>query len=189
MSKLTSVLCIILAIAAIMPLSATAKSDVVDFVGGIGLVASPGYNDALKDAYPDHDISGGLGWMDFELGVRFNITDKFSVMPNADFMFNYVSVEDDDSFVNTVVFPGLKARYAFTGKQSFFVDGGVNYGIVNTGGQMDTDSSGFGFEATLGYQFNFGLGLQLGYLHIPVDMENGDSYNFGGGLFRATYGY
>jgi hypothetical protein len=169
-----------------LPIAGNAQvEDRVDFVIGLGFVVSSGYKDVLDDSYSDYNINGGYGWLDIELGVRINITEKFSVTPGVDLLINGVS--GAESFVNTIILPSVAARYSFMTGSSPYISGEVNYGIPNTGGdRIDAESDGVGFGAGIGYEFDFGLGIEIGYLTIPVTVNNFRDEDFGGFMFKIN---
>ncbi len=180
---LKSVLCITVVLVNAVVVATAQDDSGTEWVGGVGLLIGPGCNDAIEDAYPNHVVSGGYGWLDLELGLRLNATDQFSVTPNIDFLVNFVF--GDESFVNMVILPALSARYALGAAPSVYLQGEVNYGIPNTGGdQIETDPGGIGFGATAGYTMKSGVDIELGYLHLPVE-SNGEDKNFGGALIRV----
>jgi hypothetical protein len=172
---------------------------------GGGLVISPDYRNALDDAYPDADITGGYGFVGFSAGLAFKLNEQFSITPKVDFMFNYVlglgdDEGDDDSFLNTIVLPGVVARFQFAQAPALYIGGEVNYNIPNSGSdRMDMSSGGVGYGALLGFAFSEGFAVEAGYVNIPVDIEmesysyrygrykrelNSDTYNMGGGVIR-----
>ncbi len=168
-----------------LPVAANAqeKEDKVDVVFGFAFVISPDYHDVLKDAY--YDVAGGYGWLDFQLGARFYINKKLSLTPSIDLLIN--AVTGDDSFINTIILPSLSVRYSFTELPSIYISGEVNYGIPNTGGDIiDADSDGLGFGAAVGYSLK-NVEFEVGYLTIPVTINNFRDENFGG--FRIKMGF
>ena len=175
----------ILCFAVLMGLShiATAQEeDKTDIVAGFGVIISPDYNDVLDDTYSEYSVSGGYGWIDFQLGVQFKATEQFSITPSVDLLVNFGS--GDVSFINTIVVPSISAQYAFKTEPSLYVRGEVNYGIPNIDADFDADSDGLGFGGALGYAFGSGVDIELGYLELPVEVNDSSSKNFGGILLK-----
>ena len=163
---------------------ANAREDGQGWSAGFGFVISPDYNSTLKDNYDD--VSGGYGWLHLNLGYSFVLMPRLQITPNAGLLMNFVS--GDDSFVNTIILPALAFRYAFTEYPSVYIGAEVNYGNPNIGGnRIDADSDGVGFGGYLGYANDARLGLELGYLHIPVEVNKQDSENFGGFVLRTLF--
>jgi len=169
-----------------VPPPPTRQKDLADLVLGIGLIISPDYKDVLDDAYHDYSVQGGFGWLDLQLGVRFNVTDKFSLTPGIDLLLNFGS--GDVSFTNTIVVPSVSGRYAFLPGPSVYIRGELNLNIPNMGAdRIDTETKGIGFGGAFGYAFGNGLELELGYLYVPVEAEwrgRTEDKNFGGVLFK-----
>jgi hypothetical protein len=172
------------------------QDDFLQIVGGFGLVISPGYNSTLNDAYSDdYAIEGGYGWLDLMLGIRLNVVRHFSITPGANLLVNFVS--GDESFVNTIVLPGVGARYMFKDAPSLYVNGEVNYGFPNTGGRIESNGGGVGFGGAIGFDFD-GVDISLGYVYIPVEIaeestspmmwiasEEQTTENFGGFILKV----
>lgn len=181
--------------ALVMGTPAIGADNPVGFDVGIGYVLSPGYNDTVNDAYADEDVSGGYGWLDFHAGLPIKVADQFSIRPGLDLLLNGVSSPDDDegTYINTIIIPAVKGRFNFTTDASFFVEGGLNYGIPNSGGdRMEFSSGGVGFSLGAGYEFDFDLSLSLSYLYVPVETEVFGEFdlgkeNFGGFSILAAY--
>ena len=57
--------------------SAKANEDLLNLDIGVHVVYSQDYNDAVKDAYPDYDISGGYGWVGPVIGLEFKLSEQF----------------------------------------------------------------------------------------------------------------
>ena len=161
------------------------KPESADYVVGFGFVISQGYNDVLKDAYPGGSVSGGYGWMDMQFGVRFNESENWSFTPAVDVLVNFVS--GDASFINKVILPSVSARYSFNGVPSFYLGGELNYGIPKTGGRIDTGSNGLGFGVVAGYAFDWGMEVEMGYLGVPVKVNDSKAENLGGFALRAKW--
>lgn len=163
------------------PLFAHAEQKTVQFVTDFGVIISPGYNDVLNDAYHNMSVSGGFGWIDFGLGVRFNATKNLSFSPGIDLLMNYVT--GDESYINTLFLPSLDVRLLF---QPVYLRGLVNYGMPNMGSyRLEADSGGAGFGFALGFASESGSGAELGYMTVPVDVDGADK-NFGGFFIRYT---
>ncbi len=160
---------------------------------GFRFVLSPGYNDALEDSYPDSDVSGGYGWFGLSAGLRFAVTEQLELIPRIGLLMNYVlSVGDDDSFANTIVQPALAGRFLFNEGSSFFVEGEVSYNSVNTGSDAFDVDGGIGYAALVGYQWERGLDLSVGYSVLSTEVTNyaGTSdENFGGVEVRFNYSF
>jgi hypothetical protein len=128
-----------------------------------------------------------------QLGLRFKAVENLSITPGADLLLN--AVAGDESFINTIILPSVAARYAITQGDSFYVEGAINFGIVNTGGNIDAKSGGVGFSGAVGYAFASGFGLEAGYLRVPVEIAGIGRHgkttdeNFGGFMFRVKMAF
>lgn len=161
------------------PFAAHAEQKAVQVVTQFGVIISPGYNDVLTDAYDNVSVSGGYGWIDFGLGVRFNATKNLSFSPGIDLLLNYAT--GSDTFINTLVLPSFDVRLFF---RPVYLRGSVNYGVPNMGGdRLEAESGGAGFGLALGFASERGSGVELGYMMVPVDVD-GENKNFGGFLIR-----
>jgi hypothetical protein len=151
---------------------------------GTSLVISPDYNDTLKEAYPHASVSGIGGWLGLHLGLRFRPVEQIIITPRIGFIFNYVtSLGTADSFVNTIIQPSLSAKLLFTTGSSFYVEGIASHNTVNTGSDAFDVEGGVGYAAFLGYQWDGGFDVGLGYSIIPTDVTIGnhvEDKNFGG---------
>ena len=175
-SYIMSVVCVALLLT--VPLVTGAEEDKIDITVGGGLVISPGYNDVLKDAYSHSSVSGGWGWLDMQLGVRFNATPNLSFCPSLDLLLNFVS--GSDTYANTIILPSIAVRYMFQKAPSIYLTGEVNYGLPNTGGdRIDADAGGVGFGGAIGYALDTSMNFELGYVNIPVEIGTRDE-DFGG---------
>lgn len=163
---------------------------------GAGLVLSPGYRDTLEEAYPNSDIWGGYGWLALSFGMRYEVAPQFEVIPRIGLLVNFVSsVGDDGSFANTIVQPAVGGRYLFNEGDSFFVEGEVSYNAVNTGSDAFDVDGGIGYAALVGYRWDSGMSVALGYSMLSTDVTykswsgrdggTGDE-NFGGVELRFT---
>lgn len=153
------------------------------------LLFSSGYNDTLEMVYDD--VSGGYGWVGAGLGYRVPIAEGFSILPGADFLVNFVTGGVDDG-MNTIILPSVSARYQFGAESGFFIQAGVNYGIVNMGTDEleDIESDGIGFQVLAGYQTASSFFLEGGLIQIPVAVEDADwDEDFGGFAFRAGFAF
>lgn len=151
---------------------------------GTSLVISPGYNDALKESYPNRSVSGLGGWIGLHLGLRYRPYEQVILTPRIGLIINYVtSVGGDDSFINSIVQPSLSAKYLFVKGASFYVEGDVSHNTVNTGSDAFDVEGGVGYAAFLGYQWDSGFDVGLGYSVIPTEVTNSrgtEDKNFGG---------
>ena len=139
----------------------------IDLMFGINIC--PDYNDLLDDAYPDAEISGGYGWLDLGIGLRWKAGDSLSVTPALGLLVNFVV--GDESFMNSIILPRIIGRYQFGATPSFYVGAEANYNIPNSGSdRFDFESGGIGFGGVMGYRFEGDWNLEAGYLHIPVDV-------------------
>ena len=162
---------------------------------GVGLVVSPGYRDTLEQAYPDSEVSGGYGWLELYFGMRYEAAPQFEVIPKIGLLANFVSsVGGDDSFANTIVQPAVGGRYLFSEGDSFFVEGELSYNAVNTGSDSFDVDGGIGYAALVGYRWEAGFSVAVGYSMISTDVTYEDwgadsatgDENFGGVEFRFS---
>jgi len=155
---------------------------------GFSLVLSPGYNNALEDSYPNSSVSGGYGWLGIHAGLRCSVTENVDLIPRIGLMMNYVtSIGAGDSFANTIVQPALAGRVTFNEGDSFYVEGEINHNTVNTGSDAFDVDGGMGYAIFLGYQWESGFDVSVGYSMIPTDVDNvsgTQEENFGGLEFR-----
>ncbi len=155
---------------------------------GISLVISPDYHDTIEESYPNSSVSGGYGWLGLQLGLRYQAAEQFLLMPRIGLLFNYVSlVGGGDSFANTIVQPALAGRLLFTKGSSFYVEGELSHNSVSTGSDNFDVDGGVGYAGLLGYQWEKGFDIGLGYSVIATDVTNRngvDEKNFGGVQLR-----
>lgn len=176
-----------IALCGVLPLVSQAEEDAVKFELGVGLVISPDYNDALKDAYSDASVSGGGGWLGFHAGLKLNLGAGFALRPGMDLWLNAVQDPYGDTYANTVLIPNISARYDFTQLPSVFIEAGVNYGVPNTGDdQLEFESAGIGFSGGVGFTFNNDIDVTLSYWHVPSDSPIGE-VNLGGVRIGANF--
>lgn len=160
---------------------------------GFSLVVSPGYNSALKDAYPDADVWGGYGWLGLHAGLRLPVTEQFELIPRIGVLMNYV-LDDPygDSYANTIVQPALAGRLLLNEGSSFYIEGELSYNSANTGSDRFDVDGGIGYAALVGYQWDSGLDLSVGYSVLSTEVTNyaGTSdENFGGVEVRFSYSF
>jgi hypothetical protein len=167
---------------------------------GAGITFSPEYREMLDDLYPDDEIYGGFGWVNLSAGVDIPLSSVFSIIPSATFYFNAVDAEsEDDFYFNTMVVPALAAKLKLSdAPDTLFLQGEINYGYASSGSDnIDDIEGGVGYGAAIGYQFDGGIDMSLGYSYIPVDVTyeyggywGGDwdkeTYNFGGVEFKFS---
>lgn len=181
MNKWTCVVLVMLALA--VPQSMFADNTLKPELG-MSLVISPDYTDTLKESYPNTDISGGYGWIGLHLGLRYRPTEQVVITPRIGLLFNYVmSVGGGDSFANTIVQPALSGKLLFTKGSSFYVEGEVSHNTVNTGSDAFDVEGGVGYAAFLGYQWESGFDIGMGYSVISTEVTNRNGVedkNFGG---------
>jgi len=153
---------------------------------GAGMVISSDYRSFLNDVYPDADMFGGFGFLEFSAGVRFNASDQLSLTPTLGLLLNYVTVDGthiDESYLNSVILPSLALRYRFSDIPSFYAGGELNYGIPHSGSDYyDFDPGGIGYGVLFGYTFVGGWSIETGYRYVPVDIVHYKTKNLGGGL-------
>ena len=156
---------------------------------GVKLLFSPDYNDTLDRNYAD--VSGGFGFIGLGAGLEIPIGEKFTLTPQVDLYFNYVS--GTESFSNTMVVPALRGQFNFREGASFYVAGDVNFAIPNTGSSTyEVDSSGPGFGAFFGYMFEDIVSVEGGIRWLPVEVTDStgvNDENFGGVEFSARYSF
>lgn len=174
-----------------MPQVAQAQQSGLEFRAG--LVLSSGYKDTLDLAYPEYEITGGLGWLDLGLGYRIPMAQGFSIVPGVDVMLNFVTGASDDG-MNTIILPSVNAKYQFDEAGGFYVQGGLNFGIVNMGtDRLDAiESDGIGFQAMAGYQTAGSLFFEAGYVGVPVTLEDYSDVwdeDFGGVSLKMGFGF
>lgn len=163
---------------------------------GLGFVLSPGYRDTLDAAYSDADVSGGYGWLELYFGMRYTAFPQFELMPKIEVLANYVSSTGyGDSFANAIIQPAVNARYLFSEGDSFFVEGELSYNITYTGSDAFDVDGGIGYAGFVGYRWEAGVGVSIGYSMLATDVTYGDwdqesgDENFGGVelRFSATF--
>lgn len=100
----------------------------------------------------------------------------------------------DETYINTIIMPGIYAQYYFTEARTWYVNGGLSIPIANTGSDfLELDGKGVGLAGSIGYAFSGQtLRVEGGYSYMPVDVSlNGskvDDYNFGGFQLRFILG-
>ena len=163
-----------------------AANDPIDFVFGVGLVISPGYNDVLTRSYKNYSTSGGYGWLDLQAGVRLKANPYLSITPGVDWMVNFVA--GDVSFMNSIVLPTLSGRLTFMEGASLYIEGEINYGYPSTGSDRFTvESGGVGFGGSVGFAFDAKSSIDLGYRYLPVKVGRATE-DFGGVVLRVQFG-
>lgn len=92
-----------------------------------------------------------------------------------------------------IILPSVNAKYQFGVDSGFYIQGGLNFGIVNMGtDRLDgIESDGIGFQAMVGYQTAGSLFLEAGYVNIPVTHEHGSWWDedFGGVSLKMGFGF
>ncbi len=182
------------------------ENDTVQFHTGGGVVISPEFSDVLEDAYPEYSFSQDelgildFGWLSIGCGVRFQISEKVSIGPAVNFMANVsrynkpvtstvnfrngtrtMEYESPETSFNTITLPAISGRYYFKECHGY-VRAEINYGIPTASGDIDVESNGIGYGIAVGIK-----GMELGYLHIPVKVNNSEDGNFGGFFLMFTH--
>ena len=172
----------------------------INIVLGGGMIISPDYHDYLESRFSGSGVTvaGGYGWIGVDAGLQYNVSPNLSIIPEVAFWFNFVDVGSSDLLTNTMIVPGVSARYQFSETPSLFFRGELNLNIPSLDDVFviedeyivgtTTPSGGIGFGGALGY--NFGLmAMELGYTYLPVDVFGDlslEATNMGGLLFRAS---
>ncbi len=171
---------------------AAAKDKPVAVELGGGFIISPGYGSLLKDAYPHASSPGIGGWLNLQGGIRFRLSDQFSITPTLGVLLNYVIVSgggQDENYLNSILVPSLSARYSFSKAPSLYVGGEVNCNSPSSGSdRYDLKSDGIGFGGYVGYAFEGGMNMEVGYLDLPVKTRFSKE-NLGGVLLRAAFAF
>lgn len=157
-----------------------------------GLIFSSGYSDTLDDwaNANGYESSGGYGWLDLGLKVDVPLAPGLSLVPAGDFLMNFIA--GDESAMNMIVLPSISVRYQFVESSGPYIQVGLNYGIVNMGlDDWDViDSDGIGIQAQVGYQFEGQFAVELGYVKIPVAVDNSTwDEDFGGVQIRGVVSF
>ncbi len=165
--------------------------DQFDVVLGFDLVISQDYHDIMEQALSAYQVTGGYGWLGGDFGLRYKLSDQFSVTPSVALWINFLDL-GTDIITNTIVLPGISVTYQFQTAPSFYARGELNYNFPN----MDLfpeATGGVGMGATFGYCFD-PLSMELGYLTVPVDVLGDvpfgfDSTNMGGLIFKTSLSF
>lgn len=181
----------LLLIAAPLVAAAANEKPVAIELGG-GIIISPGYGNLLEDAYPRASSPGIGAWLDLQGGIRFRLTDQFSISPTLGVLLNYVIVSgggQDENYLNTIVVPSVSARYSFSKAPSLYVGGELNVNSPNTGSdRYDLKSDGLGYGGFIGYALAGGMNMEAGYLNLPVKTRF-TKENLGGIVLRASFAF
>jgi len=160
-----------------------------DYVLGAGIVISPDYKDMMEEAYGSVDAST-IGWVDLQLGLRYKLSEYFTLTPGLDILFNYFVPEEEDRFISHILLPSLGIQYAFENNPAYYLGAEISYPVADSGSEeLDLSASGPGFSAFLGYMMENEWNLEFGYSFLPV--ENGpddeaEEYNLGGFVLKIN---
>jgi hypothetical protein len=176
----------------------------VGFEIGAGFHTGGDHTDTVESAY--RADSSGLGmFLGLQAGIPIGVTENFVVKPQLSLSFISVSVEDgygeEDSYVDTIVIPGVAAEYYINGrKNSAFI--GAEIGVVSASGGSDKywnagyelSGDGVSFGIYGGYAFGGGGKVSIGYRSVPVEVDYTyglpiESANFGGLSFLFSYAF
>lgn len=163
---------------------------------GAGLIDGSEYHDALEDAYSeDYNVSGGGGWLNVEIGFAINLVKNFHLTPRLRWIVGSVEIKGYSGFPpskksNSILLPGISGRYSF---KHLYVSADISSVSPKSDlNRLEFESAGMAWGAAMGYSFDNGLELELGYLKIPVKViynENNfsEEANFGGVLLTLRY--
>ena len=172
-----------------LKIAAAPRKDRWGYVLGAGIVISPDYKDMMEEAYGSVDAST-IGWVDLQLGLRYKMSDNFTLTPGLDILFNYFVPEEEDQFISHILLPSLGIQYAFEDNPAYYLGVEISYPLADSGSEeLDLSASGPGFSAFLGYMMENEWNLEFGYSLLPV--ENGpddeaEEYNLGGFVLKMN---
>ena len=161
---------------------------------GIGILASPGFNDYMSDVSSDSEAASA--WLVFHISAKIGINDNWSLVPGVDLCAN--GNGDGGGFENGMQVLSVNARYSFGNRSVFHIQAGPSLVLANGGGERaEFKGGGVGGEVSLGYAFRigksrFGPEVGLGYSYCPVDAtrisnQETTTENFGGPFVRAGF--
>ncbi len=183
------------------------KPDRFDFIVGGGLLIAPEYGDYLDEIYNPGtgyiNTDNFAGWIDLYLGLEFRPVEQFGIILGGDLWFNGgVEVSGGtlaESYANFIVLPSIYGQFYFTKSRTFYIKGGINFPVPETGSQyFEFKSNGVGFGVHVGVELADLIRIEGGYVSVPVTVEATDSnplfneikdYDFGGAQIRLLFAF
>lgn len=183
------------------------KRDKLDLIIGIGLVAAPEYGDYIDDVYNAAgyiNLDDVSGWLDLYLGVEYRPVEQFGIILGGDLWLNggvdATGGALDETYANAIFIPSLYGQFYFTKSRTFYINGGINFPIPDTGSDnFEFESDGFGFGANIGVEIADIIRIEGGYVSVPVKVKASSSnlvlpnfskeYDFGGAQIRLLLAF
>jgi len=186
------------------------KRDKFDLIIGGGLVFSSGYGDYLDDVYSPANgyinLDDFAGWVDLYLGVEYRPAEQFGIIVSGDIWLNGgVDASGggslDETYANAIFIPSLYGQFYFTKSRTFYINGGINFPIPETGSDFfEFESDGIGFGVNIGVEIADLLRIEGGYVSVPVKVKattaaslalfpGEESYDFGGAQIRLLLAF
>ena len=187
---------------------APAKSrDWMDFIVGIGVVASPELGDSIDDMYNTagyFNTDDYSGWLDLYLGWEVRPVNRFGIILGLDTMIgpntDATGGAIDEEYISILFVPSVYGQFYFTQSRRFYVNAGINFPVPATDSDyFDYEGDGVGFGANIGVEIAGFIRIEGGYSYIPVTVKAtsknsvtpnfSGSYNYGGPQIRVLFAF
>jgi hypothetical protein len=176
----------------------TIKNNYIDV--GFGVIFSSTYKDALEEANPDWELSGGGGWVYVDLGFVTRVAPRLYVGPRVGMMATFIEYESVFAYsdlnskeATVIILPGVTVKYDLMPKVTTpFIEADLS--LVSASSDLEApelSSGGIAFGGTVGYTFSHRVEAGLTYRYVPVKVNDDETKNFGGIGFvlRAAFGF
>ncbi len=198
---------LVLAFSACHAVAEAQEGDKFDFIVGLGFVIAPEYGDYVDDVYNAAgylSLDDTAGWIDLYLGVEYRPVEQFGILVGSDLLFNgggdATSIGGvggiDETYVNAILLPSIYGQFYFTQSRTFYINGGINFPIPETGSDFfGWESDGVGFGANIGVEIADVVRIEGGYVSIPIKTEVtannpvATGYDFGGAQLRVLLAF
>ena len=144
------------------------------------------------------------GWVDLYIGAEYRPVEQFGIIVNGDIWLNG-GVDAPrggafgETYANAIFIPSLYGQFYFTKSRTFYINGGINFPIPETGSNFfEFESDGLGFEVNIGVEIADLLRIEGGYVSVPVKVKatasnpllsGEEDYDFGGAQIRLLLAF
>ena len=181
--------------------------DWMDFIVGIGVVASPELGDSIDDMYNTagyFNTDDYSGWLDLYLGWEVRPVNRFGIILGLDTMIgpntDATGGAIDEEYTSILFVPSVYGQFYFTQSRRFYVNAGINFPVPATDSDyFDYEGDGVGFGANIGVEIAGFIRIEGGYSYIPVTVKAtskntansnfSGSYNYGGPQLRVLFAF